>query len=305
MILFNKIKKQIKKIVKKIFRFLGFNITRIKTNVKIKDYSNLCDYFKCWPNGELFMQYIYSIIIKKGDYVIDVGANHGIHTLQLSELVGEEGKVIACDAISTNIIDIKSKLLMDNVLFHCAALTKPEIANEMKEIEFHYYPDNDGYSGIKGKMNEKIKSREHIITVPTITLDKIIDCMHLKNVVRISFIKIDVEGGDFDVLLGSEAILKEHKPVVVFEYIGEYAKIQYNYTKNDFFGYFNNLGYVLFKFTGNYFLESDWDEKLYHELWLVHKESEWIKFFENSYSNFAYMCMIQRKNVYKAKGIII
>ena len=291
----------IKKTINGLFRQFGYNVKKIS---KEKEYTNLDEYFSKWPNGELFMQYIYSIIVKKGDCVIDVGANHEIHTVPLSELVGGYGTVIACEAVLHNINDIKSKLITDNVSFYCVALTKPDIAKEKPEISFYYFPSGDGFSGIKRRPD--VKSAENIITVQTDTLDKIAERINLKSDTKITFIKTDVEGGDFDVLLGAEGILKKYKPVVVFENLREFSAKLYNYTKEEFFYYFNDLGYKLFKFSGEKFSETDWYTRgVYCETWMVHKESEHINFFEKNYSNFAFMCMTQKKYAYRTKGVIV
>jgi len=144
------------------------------------------------------MQEIYSLIVKEGDCVIDVGANHGLYTIPLSKLVGKSGRIIACEEVQSHISDIKRKIDTNNVSFYCTAITKPQVAMENKEISFTYYPDLDGCSGIKENHNANLKKK--IRVVPTLTLDKIVLDENLDEHILISFIKIDTERGEFDVL---------------------------------------------------------------------------------------------------------
>jgi FkbM family methyltransferase len=123
--------------------------------------------------AEYFMQYIYSLIVKNGDTVIDVGANHGFHTLPLSGIAGKEGRVLAFEAVSSNIDDIKSKMTIDNVIFYNMAVTKPDIAERCREIKFHYFPNKDGFSGI-ARRPDISDEQEELISVPTTTLDQIV-----------------------------------------------------------------------------------------------------------------------------------
>jgi FkbM family methyltransferase len=241
---------------------------------------------------EMFMQEIYSLIVKEGDCVIDVGANHGLHTIPLSKLVGKSGRVIACEAVQSNVDDIKEKIDTDNVSFYCAAITKPQVVREKKKISFTYYPDRDGWSGIKE--NPDVNLKKKIITVPALTLDKIVEDTNLDEHIKISFIKVDTEGGEFDVLLGSEKIFKKYKPVVYFEDHKIYSANLYNYTKNDFFRYLYELGYELFPFTGGKYDENEWGGGGdIAGTWLVHTESKYKRFFERTYMNLAISYMLK------------
>jgi FkbM family methyltransferase len=282
----------IKLILRKIIKaFVPYGILWIKKKYLYKKYNNLYDFFANNPDkAEKFMQYIYGIIVKEGDCVIDVGANHGLHTIPLSKLVGESGIVLACEAIENYISDIKSKTNAQNIQFYCAAITKPDVAEHIKEISFNYFPNKDGYSGIMKIPG--IKDKEILVTVPTSTLDKIVTEQRIYKEKQISFIKVDVEGGDFDVLLGAENTLKEYKPVVIFESGRQFSANLYNYTKEDFFKYFEKIGYVMFQFTGGILQKDDWSKNnVYWETWLIHKDSSYLSFFKNNYINFA--------NIYK------
>jgi len=61
---------------------------------------------------------------------------------------------------------------------------------------------------------------------------------------KISFIKIDVEGHEFEVIKGAENTIKENKPVLLVEIVEEYTKTKVI----DTLDYINSLGYESFYF---------------------------------------------------------
>jgi FkbM family methyltransferase len=207
--------------------------------------------------SEYFMQLVYSSLIQNGDCVIDVGANHGLHTIPLARLVGNRGTVIACEAVLSNIVSIQKKIKTDNVLYYNAAITKPEIANRNKQIDFHFIPGNDGFSGIKKSFDAEDEWGDKIISVPAMTLDQILFEKASREIMRLSFIKIDVEGGEFDVLCGAEKVLKKYKPIIVFEYKAQDTMDLYQHTNEDFFSFFEKNEYQLFLFEGGEFNKND------------------------------------------------
>ncbi len=278
----------LKNIVKSTVRKSGFSIRRLRPSAQ-GNYDDLYSFFSANSNeSEIFMKYVYSLLVKEGDWVIDVGANHGIHTGPLSRLAGSQGKVVAFEAVAAHASDIQQSSTIDNIELINKAVTSPKVVKSTKEIQFTYYPKQDGYSGIKARAH--VNDIGQKITVATTTIDQELSHHKNKNANRVSFIKVDVEGGDFDALLGAKDILTKHKPVVVFENGMQFAADIYGYTKQQFFAYFEELGYHLFQFTGQPFTESDWGKKgIYWEVWLVHKDSEHLNFFINHYKNLAQM----------------
>lgn len=61
----------------------------------------------------------------------------------------------------------------------------------------------------------------------------------------IVFVKIDVEGAEYDVLRGAEQTLARYEPVVLFEY-GKSGYKEYDVTPGELFSLFDGLSYALF-----------------------------------------------------------
>jgi FkbM family methyltransferase len=98
---------------------------------------------------------------------------------------------------------------------------------------FKYVKNAPAYSGLK-KRKYNIKNPEiEVVEVDIMRLDDIIP-----DTLPIHFIKIDVEGGEFDVLKGARNIIRKFKPVVVFE-SGLGASEFYGVDPDELFSFFN------------------------------------------------------------------
>ncbi|HVX57435.1 MAG TPA: FkbM family methyltransferase, partial [Candidatus Saccharimonadales bacterium] len=144
-------------------------------------------------------------IVRAGDTVIDIGANIGALTLALYDLVGgDKGKVLAFEPQPENY-----KLLLENAkgknihTFTCALGAKEgEISvPALSELK------HTNYGGIElGGSNVSYRRALH-------TLDQ-----YTKNMLSpISFIKIDVEGMEAEVLKGAKQTIAKHRPVLYVE----------------------------------------------------------------------------------------
>jgi len=86
------------------------------------------------------------------------------------------------------------------------------LSNKEGESSFQLVKNAPAYSGIK-KRRYDISNPE--IEEIKVELKKLDDIVPQED--KISLIKIDVEGGEFDVLKGAIKILKRDKPIIIFE----------------------------------------------------------------------------------------
>ena len=184
---------------------------RLANGMKLKAYpdcveSSLAFYVR-WPDRpeiEWLRTYL-----KQGEVVVDVGANIGLWSLLLADVVGSEN-ILSIEAGRVAAARLKENLSLNRIAENQAI--EAAAGRDEKEIAF---PDFD-YPNTCATTLHKIKNlRER--RVRQITLDKILN----ENSKKIGLIKIDVEGMEPEVLQGAKKILDNKKPrVVLFESFG-------------------------------------------------------------------------------------
>ena len=178
---------------------------------------------------------IFKEIIKKNFNIIEVGAHIGFVSQFLSKLVGKKGRVFLFEPALNNLKYLKKNILKkENIkLFKIAASNKAG-------VQFFYdeYLTGQNSSLVKNfyryqkNLRNSIKvSKVRKYKVQTNKLDNILIDQ------KIDFIKIDVEGHELEVLLGSLKLIKKNKPMFMVE-------IQSN--KKKIWNFFNYHGYIAF-----------------------------------------------------------
>ncbi len=163
--------------------------------------------------GGIFDEPIYETAkrhIKPGTAVLDVGSNFGQMAVLFSRLVGDAGVIHAFEA-DDFVFQILSKNIAAN---HCANIVAHfgavhDTSGEMLRFPIQDFERFDSYGsyGID-YTNAKVGER----FVKTSTIDDL-DLM-----VPISFMKIDVQGGDLLALKGAEKTIAKNRMPIIFEY---------------------------------------------------------------------------------------
>jgi FkbM family methyltransferase len=186
--------------------------------------------------GEIFEEEIVNLsrkYIKSGTTVLDVGSNFGQMALLFARMVGEEGEVYAFEADDFVFEILKKNIAANNL----SKIIKPIFgAVHDKTNEKLIYPEQDfvrfGSYGSYGIDYNAKKGRE----VETITIDS----MHINN--PISFMKIDIQGGDLFAIQGAIETIKKHKMPILFEY--EYRfEDEFNMSFQDYVDLVTSMNY--------------------------------------------------------------
>lgn len=147
-----------------------------------------------------------------GEIVIDVGANIGYYTLIMAKLVGEEGKVFSFEPEINNF-----KLLQKNVEtnnYHNVILEQKAVANENGKLNLYLSTDPKFSFGMHRLFKSNIVTQaESPLKVDAIRLDDYFQ--DDKIIEKIRFIKIDVEGSTYNVLLGMKKIFEINKKLKI------------------------------------------------------------------------------------------
>ena len=194
-------------------------------------------------NFEAKLEAFYNCLDLVNTVAIDIGANVGRHSVPLAKKLGDGGFLYAFEPIP-----VIRKLLIDNIFsssLNNVAVFPCALSNVNKVSEFIYIPNLPEESGLKKRHRyNAVPENEQIIKVGTFRLDDLISTSK-----SISFIKIDVEGGELDVLRGAKEVLKSSQPIVAFE-CGASSYLGYHETPDEIFEIFSSLGYSIFSILG-------------------------------------------------------
>lgn len=187
---------------------------------------------------------LFSNLIKKGDVIIDVGANSGLYSIFYSRLAGNEGKVYAFEPDPNTFLLLKENLQLNNCInvnTYNFALSNKESKIQMVSfnLEKINLKDNDSFKYIKEIPEDQVDNDKGYINA--YRLD---DLQEFQTLSKIDIIKIDVEGAELLVLEGSRDIILKHKPIIVFELSGQWTA-RFNYKPFQVLVFFNSLGYEM------------------------------------------------------------
>lgn len=161
-------------------------------------------------SNNIFDASVYEIAreyIRPGTAVLDIGSNFGQMAVLMSKLVGHSGVVHAfeADEFIFSILETNTKVNAGNIIAHFGA-----VHSQSKETL--YFPVQDferfGTYGSYGIDYVHGKGRP----IETITIDDI------EYNQEISFVKIDIQGGDLFAMQGAVKTIDKYRMPILFEY---------------------------------------------------------------------------------------
>jgi FkbM family methyltransferase len=144
--------------------------------------------------------------VKPGMVVVDAGAHIGYYTLLLAKCVGPAGAVFSFAPLPSNFEMLQKNVEINN-LTH-VRLQNEAVFSRMETITMHV-PDEPNPGG--GSRYERGGARQ--CAVNAISLDGFCD----KSDLRPDVLKIDVEGGEYDVLVGAQQTILRWPPRLFIE----------------------------------------------------------------------------------------
>ncbi|HMG15334.1 MAG TPA: FkbM family methyltransferase [Saprospiraceae bacterium] len=182
--------------------------------------------------------------IKKGDLIIDIGANIGDTTVPMALAAGSEGITLGFDPnpYVYKILERNATLNKEkqNIVPLLNAITKNE--NE----EFYYISSeasfsNGGISTDKNTIHGKFIYPDKIHGVNLLVF---LEKEYQDKLKNLSFIKIDTEGYDKEIIKSISDLIKKYKPTIIAESFGDSNDVE----KLELYNVIKQHGYDLFYF---------------------------------------------------------
>lgn len=178
-------------------------------------------------------------LLKKGMTCLDIGANIGYYVLLESKIVGNDGRVIAVEPSPQNYDCIKKNIelqKLENIkAFNFAA------GDTNGNIRFFV---NERSNGCKVLLEgEKLPNRPG--TVIHVPVRKIDDFLNDEGIEKVDFIRMDVEGYEWNIFQGMKNTVQKSKPIIQLEV---HKGPMGNETTTDFFEFFKANGYEVISY---------------------------------------------------------
>lgn len=145
----------------------------------------------------------------QGGWVFDVGGNVGVFSVSVAQFVVPGARVVAFEPLPGNVARLRENLVrskLDNVdIAQVAAASAPG------ETDF-LAADDAAYSGLVASVEGGRHGR--VVRVPLATIDSVWES---KGSPLVSFMKLDIEGGELEALRGARALLEACHPVLMVE----------------------------------------------------------------------------------------
>jgi len=156
-------------------------------------------------------------VVSRGDVVLDIGANVGLHAVFLSSLIGPEGKLFVFEPNATLLSTLRRTVRgMKNASLHAYGLSDQTGSRTL------FVPADDTKASFADWTDEAIDGKAHEAVCEQRRLD---DLVREGTIAAPDFIKCDVEGAELLVFRGGQTALdRPDAPIVLFEVNGHTAE---------------------------------------------------------------------------------
>lgn len=149
-----------------------------------------------------------------GDYCMDIGANVGALTLLLAKLVRPSGRVYAFEPGPPTYKRLITNVGLNPELQHVVIPANIGLSDSAGELYWSEDMNNRGNAWLLGDSGTRVDVQ---------TLDSYAAG---KNLQRLDYVKIDVEGMELEVLKGGTTVISTFKPIIYFETLWGYRDIR-------------------------------------------------------------------------------
>lgn len=180
--------------------------------------------------------------ISPDDVVLDLGANIGSFSLYSANIIkGGIGKIYAFEPMLSNYKQLKKNILLNN-FDKIINSFKIAVSNNSGQVELciQNEKEKDGLQNVlnMGKhtiLRERIKEANDVEVVDCMDLN---DILEINNIAKVDFLKIDVEGAEYEIIFNcNDNTLKKIRRIAM-----EYHEID-SYNPNDLVKFLTGKGF--------------------------------------------------------------
>lgn len=151
-------------------------------------------------------------LLKPGMVFVDVGANDGYYTLFAARRVGPEGRVVSVEPSSREREHLERNIARNGI--GNVEIVPAALGAAAGHADLHLaHGVHTGHNTL-GRFAHDDVVRARIERVPVETLDAVVDRLGLS---RVDVVKIDVEGGEANVIAGARTVIQSMRPVLMME----------------------------------------------------------------------------------------
>lgn len=199
-------------------KLIKYNLPK-KISIQLKPEGQIAEYIYT-RNFEYAELSVVIEFLKPGMNVIDIGANIGLYSIVADKIIGNNGNVWAFEPASDTYQRLLENLTLNNS--NSVKPAKMAIANVDNGVmglqRDPGYQDGERYLLPRKNAPDRASNLNNdngdYELVNVTTLDKIYQ--EIGSQIQIDFMKIDVEGGEYEVLKGAQEVLHKNKNIVIF-----------------------------------------------------------------------------------------
>lgn len=149
-------------------------------------------------------------VVKPGDVVADVGAQIGYITLAMATIDTGKVTVHAFEPEPNNIRRLRNNVALNPGVD--VRIIEKAVSDTNQAIRLYLSKDHNAgtHSTISGGTNVS----DEFVEIPAVTLD---DYVREQGLTALRLVKIDVEGGEYEVIKGAHETLRTLRPIVLME----------------------------------------------------------------------------------------
>jgi FkbM family methyltransferase len=174
--------------------------------------------------------------VRPGMTVLDIGAHHGLYTLLSSRLAGPTGRVFAFEPSPRE----RKALLRHVKLNGCKNVRVQALALGDADKKAELYVVDSAESGCNSLRPPAVTTATSPVSVQVVPLD---GWLAEQGIERVDFIKLDVEGGELDVLRGAVKLLERAPRPVILAEVQDVRTRAWGYKARETIDYLASEGY--------------------------------------------------------------